>query len=241
MNRTLVCLMAGLAVPTVAQAVPQLELVLAYQQTWNSDFSSSSVLDMSSAQPGAATGFHEFAVKFQLNGAATGEDFRGIGFSLSSAGAGTTLATQPFGSGSTGWLPTTAEYDPPGPPAKYNIFETNADPSNDLLNIVVIQSNAGKANTLQSGEASAQAGGFPTELGLFYVQWDGVSSATLSVNPSTGPDIFSYFTNNGSGTGGNANVSNANVLGDSFVLVPEPATLGLLGLGALMGLRRRRA
>jgi len=61
--------------------------------------------------------------------------------------------------------------------------------------------------------------------------WDGHVTAYVQV-PTAGAGTYSF-------TGGN--VSGAHVIAAEFLAIPEPATMGLLALGGLVLLRRRRA
>jgi hypothetical protein len=143
------------------------------------------------------------------------------------------------------------------------VFGTNADSggNNDLSVITVISADAGTAYSElvgQTGASGSDIGGattgggsnysasLGTRLGRFGLKFSSVlgdGSYTISVMPGGGSSITEYTdVNAGDGSPAPVSTANANSNGYSFTVttIPEPASLGVLALGGLALLVRRR-
>lgn len=129
--------------------------------------------------------------------------------------------------------------------------DSDAGTAGDLLGILVDQTVASDAAAFQSGEAGRF---FPTaspngtagsnRLGYFYVTTSASSpGTTITLSETFGNNVGSWI-NNTTGTGTqtttSAGFSSANFTFPALGVTPEPASLSLLGFGALGLIRRRR-
>ena len=128
---------------------------------------------------------------------------------------------------------STIDVNGPVPGGVVNLWLLNEDSGSDTLDLVNIAI-AVSGGTWQ-GPTDPRLGigeGSPQALGTAYVVWDGVSAGSVTI------DVLSFGTVNGDGKA--ATDGDGSATGGTINFVPEPATLSLLGLGAVALIRRRR-
>lgn len=240
MKKLLVFLVVA-ALPLAASAAT-ITYDLVYNTSWDPTFSTSSTMLVPvTGGLGPAAGYdstylHQFDVEVSISGLATGEDLKQLGLGLT--------LTNVVDSG-YGWIGNTSEtvmVDPPGPvgPTATAVFATNADAgtAGDLLGILAM-SNAAPAAVAQTGESGSTVSDL---VGSVYVTWDSSAAGSVKVfGDPPGGSTWVIWTGNDTGTSTTIQtMASGTEVGDTVNLLPEPATMGLLALGALGLLRRRR-
>lgn len=219
------------ALPALVQAA-NIAITPTYVGSYNAADVSLGALDLSKAASRDPGYYHQFDLSFRLTNTAAGEDFFAVSWNVN-LGAG--LSEAGFGYGPASYL-----YDPPGPTPATNIYSSNSDlgaSSTDLQALFAAVQNKTYANATQIGEASNAA------LGSIWVRFEpGYLGATsVSISPPPGAP-FQTYTGNSGGAGVATAGSGSQFTGNSFAIaaVPEPTSIGLLGLAAGLGLRRRK-
>jgi len=190
------------------------------------------------ANPQNGAGFHRIRVSMSTTGAAAGEDVDNFGVDVN-LGGGLTLAR--------GWLANNPLVfpDPEDPTQFYTSWAQNEDTNASDLKGIAIRQDKAKAVERQMTEPGSPLGS-PVSLGEFVVQWDGTTATSIS--PAFIQNLVQLFVGNENGTAATSRTATTTT-GDpiattGFVftpsVVPEPASLSLLGFAALPLLRRRR-
>lgn len=244
MKRLLVATLVLALVPVLASAA-SVTYTLNYATSTDSTFTSfadmSSAWDASAGPKGLANPvfnpayYHILNVSASVTGLAAGEDVNqlGLGFNL---GAGLTAS-------SIGWSGSDEMVGVPkqtgGTQQVPVLSSSDAGPSaTDLLGIVaeITQKPAWKS---QFGEA----GSAYNWVGSIYVLWDGLTTTTATVfgDPPTG-STWVTWAGNATGTSTVAvDMPIGTSSGGAYAFtIPEPATMGLLAIGAIGLIRRRR-
>lgn len=150
------------------------------------------------------------------------------------------------------WTPSTGQVDinGPAPSGGTPVYGTNADQgasTTDLQNILASLVNASitptafdTRNELGTPAAPASVGN-PSYIGTFYVSWNGLGTGDAILNGQQ--YAFSLLTNLPGPTSNVAGTAASLGFGSLLVIVPEPATVSMLGLAllGLVGLGRRRS
>jgi hypothetical protein len=176
-----------------------------------------------------------YQVDFMLNVVSLGaneDSFGNTGFNIV-LGPGLTDASN------LGWQANNPAVDTNGalPGGTANMFGQNGDfgaSNSDEQGILVSMATGAFTNAADPRRSVGE--GTPYLLGSLFVQWDGVTTGSLTISGPTGPAQFSAKMTDGSFVEGQGTTG---VVTFSAGVVPEPATFGLAGL-SLLGLVLRR-
>jgi hypothetical protein len=211
---------------SVPAAAAELELSLRYLGSYDSSFAPKKPVlcpdCISMAEP---DDYHAFGVYMRLLDALPNEDFQAVQFDID---LGPGLSPADFG----GWIGNDVQFDPPGPVPPTSIWMDNLDAGsnpNDFVRILALSNNSAAMAALQLGEAD------PFLLGTAYVEWDTISSSTISIEPN-GLDNWGTF------IGGVPTAHFASSFSEgpadffSACIIPEPASIGMALLAAIVAL-----
>jgi hypothetical protein len=213
-------------------------------------------LDLTNPTSSGTNKIHEFKVVISLGGLAADQDFWLTTFNVNLS-AGLEKRNLTNGTIAKYWKGVSGSFSSDIFGGTLNYYANgNADigsNTNDLLNIAV-EAQGPDALSRQYGESSRpypdetfiDSLGYPTEVGRVYVKWLSGAVETISLTAGAGAtgDPWGIITGNSEGAGANQGQPIANWNGGApiqFGLVPEPATLGLLAIGSLLMISRRRA
>ena len=240
MRKLLVFLVVA-ALPLAASAAT-ITYDLQYVTSYDSGFTSTATMLVPvTGGLGPASGYdssyyHLFDVKVSISGLAAGEDLKQLGMNLNLA------AATDSGFGWQANLSETVTYDSNGPlpggSVTVPIFASNSDGGTSATDLksILASINAGPANAAQFGESASGL------VGSVYLNWDGSTVGSVAVEGAPpGGSTWVIWTGNSAGNSTTIQTMGVGTeVGETINLLPEPATIGVLALGALGLLRRRR-